>query len=87
MQVELIDRGLKAETEAKIKVVYKGTIVGDYQADLFVAERVIVELKVAKSNNRADEAQLLNELKATGTKVGLLINFGSTKVECLCRDR
>ena len=81
MQVELIARGLKAETQSKIKVMYKGTIVGDYQADLLVADRVIVELKIAKEYQPADEAQLLNELKATGIKVGLLINFGRTKVE------
>jgi GxxExxY protein len=43
--------------------------------------KVIVELKVAKSYNPLDEAQLLNELKATGTEVGLLINFGAQKVE------
>jgi hypothetical protein len=42
---------------------------------------VIVELKVEKSYNSKDESQLLNELKATGVKVGLLINFGKTKVE------
>jgi GxxExxY protein len=42
---------------------------------------VIVELKVAKSYIADDEPQLLNELKATGMKVGLLINFGRTKVE------
>ena len=81
MQVELERRGLRAETEHKIKVSYKGVIVGDYQADLFVADVVIVKLKVAKNYNNEDEPQLLNELKATGIKVGLLINFGRTKVE------
>src|SRR3954463_6361905 len=81
MQVELIARGLKVETEAKIQVTYKGVIVGDYQADLQVGDQVIVELKVAKEYQSADEAQLLNELKATGIRVGLLINFGRTKVE------
>jgi len=81
MQVELQRAGLKAETERKIQVNYKGVIVGDYQADLFVEEKVVVELKVAKSYASEDEAQLLNELKATGIKVGLLINIGRTKVE------
>jgi GxxExxY protein len=81
MQVELESRGLKAETESKIKVWYKGVIVGDYQADLFVNDAVIVELKVAKDYQANDEPQLLNELKATGIKVGLLMNFGRTKVE------
>jgi GxxExxY protein len=81
MQVELRLRGLKAEIEQKIKVVFKGNVVGDYQADVMVADVVIVELKVAKCYCDDDEPQLLNELKATGTKVGLLINFGRTKVE------
>ena len=81
MQVELAQRGSQCETERQIKVKYKGVIVGNYYADLFVDQSVIVELKVAKQYNSADEAQLLNELKATGTKVGLLINFGKEKVE------
>ena len=81
MQVELTARGMKAELESKIKVTYKGEVVGDYQADLLVAERVIVEIKVAREYQPADEAQLLNELKATGIKVGLLINFGRARVE------
>jgi GxxExxY protein len=81
LQVELNRLGMRAELERKIKVLYKGVIVGDYEADLFVEECVIVELKVAKDYNPLDEAQLLNELKATGIKVGLLINFGRTKVE------
>ncbi len=81
MQVELHLRGLKADLESKIKVRYKDVIVGDYQADIFVQDCVIVELKVAREYLAADEPQLLNELKATGIKVGLLINFGRTKVE------
>jgi GxxExxY protein len=55
--------------------------VGYFKADLWVEECVIVELKVAKSYVPDDEPQLLNELKATGVKVGLLINFGRVKVE------
>ena len=81
MQVELERAGLKVESERKIKVTYKGVVVGDYEADLFVEDKVIVKLKVAKNYVSEDEPQLLNELKATGIKVGLLINFGRTKVE------
>jgi len=40
-----------------------------------------VEIKVASQYDKRDEAQLLNELKATGLKVGMLVNFGRTKVE------
>jgi len=80
MQVEILERGLNAETEHKISVLYKNVVVGDYFADIFVERSVIVELKVAKEYNPQDEAQLLNQLKATNIKVGLLINFGRTKV-------
>jgi len=79
MQVELQLRGLTAEMEKKIIVRYKDQIVGTYEADLLVNEVVIVELKVASQYNSLDEAQLLNELKATGIRVGLLINFGRDK--------
>ena len=81
MQVELQSIGPKAEIECPIKVKYKGIIVGEFRADIFVNEVVIVELKTAKNYSSEDEPQLLNELKATGVKVGLLINFGRAKVE------
>jgi GxxExxY protein len=81
LQVELQLRGFRAEIEVEIRVYYKGHEVGFYKADLRVNESVIVELKVAKSYVSDDEPQLLNELKGTGTKVGLLINFGRNKVE------
>ena len=81
MQVELRLRGRKAELEHRILVRYKDERVGDYAADLLVKNLVLVELKVAPEYQTADEAQLLNELKATGLKVGLLINFGRSKVQ------
>jgi GxxExxY protein len=81
MQVELRARGLNVEIEREIRVAYKGVEVGFYKADLFVNDCVIVELKVAKTYQIEDEPQLLNELKATGIKVGLLVNFGRMKVE------
>jgi GxxExxY protein len=81
MQVELQARGFKAEIEAEIRVLYKTVEVGFYMADIWVNDCVIAELKVAKSYVAGDEPQLLNELRATGVKVGLLINFGRTKVE------
>ena len=81
MQVELQRQGIRCEIECPIKVKYRNVIVGDFRADLFVNDIVIVELKTAKNYNAEDEPQLLNELKATGVKVGLLINFGRTKVE------
>jgi len=49
--------------------------------DILVDNNVIVELKASKGYNKQDEAQLLNELRASEVEVGLLINFGRTKVE------
>jgi len=61
MQVELQLRGLRADIESKIQVIYKGHEVGPYRADLFVNECVIAELKIAKSYCPEDEPQLLND--------------------------
>ncbi len=81
MQVELQSRGVKVELEPKIQVQFKGIIVGDYAADLLVADKIIVELKTDTAYQSAHEAQLLNELRGTGTKLGYLINFGRERVE------
>jgi len=81
MQVELIRRGCTCRLEEPIRVHYKGIDVGHFAADLFVNECVIVELKVSRDYQSNDEPQILNELKATGIRVGLLINFGRQKVE------
>ncbi len=81
LQVELLRRGHAAQLEYPLKIKFKDVIVGEYFADLLVDEKVIVELKVSAEYNPKDEAQLLNQLKATGIKVGLLINFGREKVE------
>ena len=81
MQVELIRRGSTAEIEKRVQVHYKEVVVGDYDSDLIVDGCVLVELKVNPQYDRRDEAQLLNVLKATGLKVGLLVNFGRTRVE------
>ena len=80
-QVELTRRNFSSDLEKRINVRYKGVPVGDYDADLVVSDSVIVEIKIAPQYDKRDEAQLLNLLKATGFKVGILINFGRSKVE------
>lgn len=81
LMVELEKRGLKAKKQFPIDVIYKGQIVGDYVADLLVEQEVLVELKTVESINKVHEAQLLNYMKATGIKVGLLVNFRNPKAE------
>ena len=81
MLVELSKRGIKAESQVPINVSCKDQQVGEYVADLFVEDKVIVELKTVNQLEKIHEAQLLNYLKATGIKVGLLVNFRHEKAE------
>jgi GxxExxY protein len=78
---EIRKAGLAAEQQYPIPVLYDGVVVGDYVADLFVAEEVLVELKAIKSVEDVQVAQCLNYLKATRCKICLLINFGNPRVE------
>ena len=73
--------GYQAEPEVKIPVYYKDELVGDYSADILVEGRIILELKALSGLASEHEAQLLNYLKATSLKVGLLINFGTNRVQ------
>lgn len=74
---ELTKRGLHVQPQMPIQVHYDGQLVGEYCADLLVADRVIVELKAAESLSPQHIAQLLNYLKATDIEVGLVLNFGA----------
>ncbi len=79
--LELKNRGLSAVSQYPIKVKYKDKIVGEYFADIFVENQVIIELKTVEKIEKIHEAQLLNYLKATGINIGLLVNFKNTKAE------
>ena len=79
--IELKTRGIKAESQVPIKVSYKENIVGEYLADILVENKVIVELKTVETLDKVHEAQLLNYLKATGIRVGILVNFRHPKAE------
>ncbi len=81
MVVELSRAGISVEQQKPMQVRYQGAIVGEYQADLVVDGRVIVELKAASKLDSIHEAQLLNYLKATRVRVGLLFNFGCPKLQ------
>jgi GxxExxY protein len=81
MCIELRSRGIAVAQQAEMEVAYKGQNVGQYYADLLVDQAVICELKATNSLSAAHQAQLLNYLKATGIKVGLLLNFGQKRVD------
>ena len=78
---ELRAQGLRAESQRPLEVTCKGKTVGSYVADILVEDRIVVELKAVESLSKAHEAQLLNYLKASGMKIGLLVNFTHPRAE------
>jgi GxxExxY protein len=80
MLIELGKAGFDIESQKPIRVQYDGEVVGDFIADILVNDTVLLELKSVRKLVEAHEVQLVNYLVATGKPVGLLINFGETKV-------
>ena len=76
LRIELEEAKLSVAQQVPIPVSYRGQVVGDFYVDLWVAERVIVELKAVRQLAKEHEVQLVNYLQATGVEDGLLINFG-----------
>jgi GxxExxY protein len=79
--IELRKAGLDAESQKPITVYYEDEIVGEFVADIIVNDTIILELKSVRRIIEAHEVQLVNYLVATGKPVGLILNFGETKVE------
>ena len=78
---ELRKAGLTAECQRAVTVYYDGVIVGQYVADLIVEETVLLEIKAVRALDNVHLAQCLNYLKATGLKIGLLMNFARPRLE------
>ena len=76
MVITLRKRGLTVTQQMKIVVYFEGEPVGEFFADLVVAERVVLEFKAVQAIEEAHEAQLLNYLRATRFEVGYVLNFG-----------
>ena len=76
MMKEFKGEDIPAVSQYAIKVIYEDEIVGEYFSDILVDNKVIVEIRAARSLAIENDAQLLNYLKATEIEVGLLLNFG-----------
>ncbi len=80
--IELLSRKIPFDTEKRIDIIYKGVkFEKHFVADFICDNHVIVEIKALSALTNEHQAQVLNYLKATGIKVGLLINFGSNSLE------
>ena len=78
---EFVLQKMKFDRQRPVDVVYKGRIVKQFLCDFLIEDKVILEIKAIKKIMDIDKAQVINYLKATGLKVGLLINFGSSSLE------
>jgi GxxExxY protein len=78
---ELRKADLEVECERKIQVTYDGVVVGDFVADMLVQQVILIENKAVQALVPAHEVQLVNYLTATGIEIGLLLNFGSERLE------
>ena len=75
-------QGISFKAQPIIEILYKGQALDKkYQPDFVCYEEIIVEIKAISSLSGVEEAQIINYLKATGLKVGLLLNFGTKSLE------
>jgi len=81
MAVELDLRKIPYEQQKPLPVFYKGKKLKDFVCDFLFDQKVLLELKAMKNMSSAEEAQVLNYLKAGGLKVGLLLNFGEPSLK------
>lgn len=79
--IALRDKELTAQSQVPLKVSFRNKVVGDFVADIVVENKVLIELKAVKNLMLEHQAQIINYLKATGIEIGLLINFGNSKME------
>jgi len=75
LRIEFAHNKMQFESERKIPLQYRGAALGDYQVDLIVENRVVLEVKSVLQWEPVFEAQILTYLRITGIRVGLLMNF------------
>jgi GxxExxY protein len=81
MALELKARGHNVETQVRVPVYYREEKIGEHILDVFVDDRVILELKAVAEIAPIHLQQALSYLKATGLALAIVINFGSSRVE------
>ena len=82
LAIEFQAQAIPFKAEVALPIRYKGKLLTcAYRADFVCFETIIVETKAISQLTNADEAQLINQLKATGIHRGLLLNFGATSLE------
>ena len=79
LEIELMDNQIAFQSQPELNIKYKDRVLQKkYNPDLICFQEIIVEIKALDQLSGKEESQILNYLKASGIRVGLLINFGST---------
>ena len=81
MVVEFGLKKIPCQQQARFPVIYKTVKVGEYIPDLIAFDKIIVDAKVIESIGNNEKAQIINYLKITGFRVGLLLNFKHPKLQ------
>lgn len=81
LERELHLRTIPFERKVKLPVIYKDVVIGDYEADLVIDKKFVVELKAISKLNSSHEAQAMHYLAATSLRLALLLNFGASSLE------
>jgi GxxExxY protein len=81
LMILLENAGINAEQQISIPVYFQEKTVGDFVADIIVEDKIILELKTVERIVNVHRSQVLNYLKATGIKLGIVVNFGKEKLE------
>ena len=80
LAVELRNQNILFEQQKPIDVYYKDSLVKQFFCDFLVDKSLIVEIKTIKQLTHVETGQILNYLKATRMKLGLLLNFGASSL-------
>ena len=78
---EFLAHQIPIEEQKVIQLIYKGKQIGVFRLDMVVDDKVVLEFKAVSELNELFKQQTLSYLKATGLKLGILINFGAQRVE------
>jgi GxxExxY protein len=81
LERELTLRRIPFERKVKLPVTYKDVLIGEYEADLVIDKKFVVEIKAVSRFNASHQAQAMHYLAATSLRLALLLNFGTGSLE------
>jgi GxxExxY protein len=81
LMIALKEKGFNVQAQALLSVQFRGQEIGQFYADILVEDKVLIEIKAVNALAGEHQSQVINYLKGTGKEIGLLVNFGRSKME------